>query len=63
MRLSNSVGIIDSTYRGSIIAVVDNLSAYSYEIKKGDRLFQIVPFCGKGVDNVILGKVDQILLC
>ena len=41
LRLSNSVGIIDSGYRGDIIACVDNIKDVSYEIKQGDRLFQI----------------------
>lgn len=42
LRLSNSIGIIDSGYRGYICAVVDNNSNNDYMIKKGDRLFQIV---------------------
>jgi len=41
LRLSNSVGIIDSGYRGDIIACVDNIKNVPYEIKQGDRLFQI----------------------
>jgi dUTP pyrophosphatase len=42
LRLSNSEGIIDASYRGQIIAKVDNLSPYDYHIKRGDRLFQLV---------------------
>lgn len=41
LRLSNSVGIIDSSYRGEIIACVDNTSDENYTIKKGERLFQL----------------------
>uniref|UniRef100_A0A6C0KIV4 dUTP diphosphatase n=1 Tax=viral metagenome TaxID=1070528 RepID=A0A6C0KIV4_9ZZZZ len=41
LRLANSVGIIDSGYRGQLIAMVDNHSDESYHIKTGDRLFQI----------------------
>tara|TARA_B100000035_G_scaffold312734_1_gene324875 strand:- start:814 stop:1260 length:447 start_codon:yes stop_codon:yes gene_type:complete len=41
LRLSNSVGIIDAGYRGDIIACVDNIKTVPYEIKQGDRLFQI----------------------
>ena len=41
LRMSNSVGIIDAGYRGDIIACVDNIKDASYEIKQGDRLFQI----------------------
>ena len=42
LRLSNSIGLIDSGYRGELLAVVDNISSEKYEVKKGDRLFQIV---------------------
>ena len=41
LRMSNCVGIIDAGYRGDIIACVDNIKDYPYEIKQGDRLFQI----------------------
>ena len=41
LRLSNSVGIIDSGYRGELIALVDNFSNQSFNIKKGERYFQI----------------------
>ena len=43
LRLSNSVGIIDSGYRGELGAIVDNVMDVSYEINKGDRLVQICP--------------------
>ena len=42
LRMSNSIGIIDSEYRGEIIAKVDNISAVDYVIHKGVRLFQLV---------------------
>lgn len=47
LRLANSVGIIDSGYRGDCIAVFDNREqgqgseSVSYRIAKGDRLVQI----------------------
>ena len=41
LRMSNCVGIIDAGYRVDIIACVDNIKDYPYEIKQGDRLFQI----------------------
>ena len=41
IRLSNSVGIIDSGYTGELGALVDNLSDEPYEIKKGTRMFQL----------------------
>ena len=41
LRMTNCVCIIDDGYRGDIIACVDNIKDYPYEIKQGDRLFQI----------------------
>ena len=43
LRLSNSVGIIDSGYRGHIVGLVDNISDSDYNINKNDRLMQICP--------------------
>lgn len=59
LRLSNSVGIIDSGYRGELIACVDNLSKECYNYRFGDRLFQVVPFHGMGVDTIEFGCVDD----
>ena len=43
IRMSNSVGIIDSGYRGELMVVVDNINidGEPFVIKKGTRLFQI----------------------
>jgi len=41
-RLSNSVGIIDSEYRGQLGVLYDNLSDSDYEIKAGDRVAQML---------------------
>ena len=41
IRLSNSVGIIDSQYRGEITALLDNLSNEDYVMHKGERYFQV----------------------
>jgi dUTPase len=63
-RLSNSVGIIDSGYRGEIMAVVDNINAANNDMKMSitqymppmSRMFQICsptlePFMVKIVDS------------
>ena len=42
LRMSNSIGVIDQSYRGSIMAFVDNISDMEYTINKDDRLFQII---------------------
>jgi dUTP pyrophosphatase len=41
LRMANCIGLIDSSYRGTLKAVVDNIKSEPYQIKKGDRLFQI----------------------
>jgi len=60
LRMANSVGIIDAGYRGNIIACVDNIEVVSgqdYNIKKGDRLFQI---CGPCLEPLHLRLVDKL---
>lgn len=42
IRLANSVGVIDSGYRGEIAAVVDNLGETA-DFVRGTRLFQLCP--------------------
>lgn len=42
LRLSNSVGIIDSGYRGELGVLFDNTSTRAVEIKKGDRIAQLL---------------------
>jgi len=43
LRLANSVGIIDSGYRGNYIAVFDNSSDAMFTVEKMQRLVQICP--------------------
>lgn len=40
--LSNSVGVIDSDYRGEVKVKIKNLSGKEYTFKRGDRIAQIV---------------------
>lgn len=42
LRLANSVGVIDASYRGEIMAKFDNISDLRYHIGIGDRLVQLV---------------------
>lgn len=42
LRLANSMGLIDASYRGTLKAFVDNRNSDEpFTVKKGDRLFQI----------------------
>lgn len=52
LMMANSIGLIDSGYRGPIAAKVRNFQATSYRITKGTRLFQLVPMDGRGWDSV-----------
>lgn len=40
LRLSNCVGIIDSSYRGEIVGIFDNIGEQPEIIEKGDRFLQ-----------------------
>lgn len=40
LRQSNSVGIIDSDYRGEIVVILDNLSGKSWIVGAGERVAQ-----------------------
>ena len=42
LRLSNSVGVIDSGYRGELMGIVDNISFETQRIAQHSRLFQLV---------------------
>jgi dUTP pyrophosphatase len=42
LRMSNSMGLVDSAYTGYITAKVDNLSDTDYTINKGERYFQLL---------------------
>ena len=46
LRLCNAIGLIDAGYRGEIMAAVDNIKQESYELEKGQRLFQLVSMDG-----------------
>lgn len=43
LRLANSVGIIDSGYRGDIIAAFDNWSSNEYVVDASNRVVQLCP--------------------
>lgn len=46
MRLANSIGIIDKSYRGELMAVVDNVGTDDVYLKTSECYFQIVAFDG-----------------
>jgi dUTP pyrophosphatase len=59
MRLANSVGIIDSGYRGNLIGAfdcIDNDNFINYNFNKYDKFVQI---CSPGLVPIIIELVDK----
>lgn len=57
LRLSNSVGLIDSGYRGELGVLYDNISDDEYTINAGDRIAQLLVmpshrFQAQVIDNI-----------
>lgn len=60
LRLANSVGIIDSSYRGEIMAVVDNISDEDFKIDQGIRLFQLCSYDLSPIKFELLDEEDDL---
>ena len=56
-RLANSVGIIDSSYRGNIMAKIRNFGEDDEVAKRGDKLFQI---CAPDLKPVVVQIVTEL---
>lgn len=54
LRLANSVGVIDSGYRGEVKGIFTNTGDTPYEIKKGDRVMQI------SIDHSPMGQFYRV---
>ena len=57
LRMANSVGIIDSGYRGNLIVALDHLGDEPFTIQKGTRLFQI---CSPTLEPIHLQVTDTL---
>lgn len=57
LRLANSVGIIDSGYRGSLMSIFDNCANAKYDLEKHTRLVQI---CSPDLRPIVVIMVDNI---
>ena len=60
LRLSNQIGVIDSGYRGNLMACTDNISDKEYTINKYDRLLQIVAFTGEPIIVKMVNSIDEL---
>jgi len=56
LRLANSVGIIDSGYRGNLMAVLDNIVDLAFHVPENMTLLQI---CAPGLVPIIVEMVDN----
>lgn len=56
LRLANSVGIIDSGYRGNLMGVLDNIYHIDFIVQKDTKLMQI---CAPGLMPIIVEIVDN----
>ena len=57
LRMSNSIGVIDSGYRGKLIAMVDHVGKDDFVVKKGERLFQL---CAPNLAEILVEFVDSV---
>lgn len=57
LRMANSIGLMDAGYRGDVIAAVDNIKNINYEIKRGQRLFQV---CSPNLEDINMELVDSL---
>ena len=53
----NTPGTIDSDYRGEVKVILANLGNESFDVKRGDRIAQLVP---ARVSHAVLVEVDEL---
>ena len=59
LRQCNSVGLIDGSYRGEIMAAVDNVKNEPYTVESGQRLFQLVAMDGSPIHFELVSKLPE----
>ena len=57
LRQCDSIGLIDASYRGEIMAAVDNIKDKPFTLETGLRLFQLVAMDGSPIH---FGLVDEL---
>ena len=61
LRLANSVGIIDSGYRGDLIAAFDNNSKKKYTVEEGQRVAKLCPpELTSPIYVIIVDSIDEL---
>lgn len=61
LRLANSIGIIDKSYRGKVMVKVDNNSWGDFTMNEGSCYFQIVAFNGKLPNYELVDHISNTL--
>lgn len=59
LRLANSIGIIDKSYRGKVMVKVDNNSDNIFTMDEGSCYFQIVAFDGVLPEYKVTNKISD----
>lgn len=59
LRLANSIGIIDKSYRGKVLVKVDNVSDKDFTLNSGECYFQIVAFNGYLPSYNIVNTINE----
>jgi len=59
LRQCNSVGLIDGSYRGEIMAAVDNVKNEPYTVEPGQRLFQLVAMDGSPIHIELVSTLTE----
>ena len=59
LRQCNSVCLIDGSYRGEIMAAVDNVKNEPYTVEPGQRLFQLVAMDGSPIHIELVSKLTE----
>ena len=59
LRLANSVGIIDKSYRGKVMVKVDNILKSDFTLEEGKCYFQIVAFDGNLPSFKIVNNISS----
>ena len=58
LRLANSIGLIDAGYRGELIGMVDNIYDKDFQVKRGERYFQLVAVDSSPVEFELVDELS-----
>ena len=59
LRQANSIGLIDSKYRGNIKVAIDNIRSDPFTVRKGSSLFQVITPSLEQFNVVLTDKLSE----